>query len=274
MATQLSDIFSINTEAGFEQCCLATFRFQAQHCAVYKEYLRLLGVNPKQINTVQAIPFLPIVFFKTRKVITGRQPEQMVFTSSGTTGAAPSRHFVTDVSVYEKSFSEGFRYFYGAPSDYTILALLPSYLERQGSSLVEFLCWNQDAGALFRELGSLYKACGADAPRGMQEFELLPPNAPTERLVEMFTKIAMNSLAAIRTVLEGGRCRLARIADDFARDCQIRLCSGGMVEEEWRTFLYNNMDAVLGGKARELRLKSESVIAFRDALRKLGEVLA
>ncbi len=162
MATQLSDIFSINTEAGFEQCCLATFRFQAQHCAVYKEYLRLLGVNPKQINTVQAIPFLPIVFFKTRKVITGRQPEQMVFTSSGTTGAAPSRHFVTDVSVYEKSFSEGFRYFYGAPSGYTILALLPSYLERQGSSLVYMVeKWiaqsgQPDSGFYLHNLKDLY----------------------------------------------------------------------------------------------------------------------
>jgi hypothetical protein len=148
------------------------------------------------------------------------------------------------------------------------------YELRPAINFSEFLCWNQDAGALFRELRSLYKACDAGLPKGMQEFELLPPNAPTERLVEMFTKIAMNSLAAIKTVLEGGRCRLARIADDFARDCQIRLCSGGMAEEEWRTFLYSNMDAVLGSRARELRLKSETVIAFRDALRKLGEALA
>lgn len=148
------------------------------------------------------------------------------------------------------------------------------YELRPAINFSEFLCWNQDAGMLFRELRSLYKACDTGVPQAMREFELLPSNAPTDRLVEMFKETATNSLAAIQTVLTAGRCRLSRIADDFARDSQIRLCSGGMVEEEWRTFLYSNMDAVLGRQAREVRLKSESVIAFRDALRKLGEALS
>jgi phenylacetate-coenzyme A ligase PaaK-like adenylate-forming protein len=129
-------IFSIETTADFDRHCLAVFRFQAAHCAVYKEYLRLLEIAPSQVNRITEIPFLPIVFFKTQPVVSSEQKPQAVFTSSGTTGSQPSRHLVTDISLYEKSFTESFTRFYGQPADCTIVALLPSYLERQGSSLV------------------------------------------------------------------------------------------------------------------------------------------
>jgi phenylacetate-coenzyme A ligase PaaK-like adenylate-forming protein len=132
----VSRIFSIKTTADFETCCLAVFRFQAEHCAVYKKYIALLGLASSQVGRVEDIPFLPISFFKTQKVISGEQQPQIIFTSSGTTGAQPSRHFVADAGLYEESFTKGFSLFYGAAADYVILALLPSYLERQGSSLV------------------------------------------------------------------------------------------------------------------------------------------
>jgi hypothetical protein len=132
----VTNIFSVKTTADFEQSCLAVFRFQAAHCEVYKKYIALLGLTPSQVCRVKDIPFLPIPFFKTQKVICSGKKPQIIFTSSGTTGAHPSRHLVADVGLYEKSFTEGFSLFYGPAEDYVILALLPSYLERQGSSLV------------------------------------------------------------------------------------------------------------------------------------------
>jgi hypothetical protein len=131
-----SGIFSIKTAADFERCCLAVFRLQAERCAVYRQYIALLGVTPARVCRAEDIPFLPVAFFKTQRIIGDGQEAQIVFTSSGTTGSQPSRHFVADAGLYEKSFSESFSLFYGRPADYVILALLPSYLERQGSSLV------------------------------------------------------------------------------------------------------------------------------------------
>jgi acyl-CoA synthetase (AMP-forming)/AMP-acid ligase II len=88
------------------------------------------------VNTIEKIPFLPIEFFKTHKIITGEQKEEIVFSSSGTTGPAQSRHYVTDVSIYQTSFRKGLELFYGDMKDHAIFALLPSYLEREGSSLI------------------------------------------------------------------------------------------------------------------------------------------
>ncbi|MDR2801958.1 MAG: acyltransferase, partial [Prevotellaceae bacterium] len=101
----ITNIFSIKTPADFEQSCLAVFRFQAAHCDVYKKYMALLGITPPQVCRIADIPFLPIAFFKTQTVISGEHQPQIIFTSSGTTGAQPSQHFVADVSLYEKSFT-------------------------------------------------------------------------------------------------------------------------------------------------------------------------
>lgn len=112
------------------------FRYQAQGNPVYREFVRLLQIEPAKIDRLEAIPFLPISFFKTHRVITEKQAEETVFTSSGTTGSTASQHLVTDLDIYRQSFRRGFEYFYGSVSDYRILALLPGYLERSGSSLV------------------------------------------------------------------------------------------------------------------------------------------
>lgn len=131
-----STIFSIANETQFLENALQTFRFQAENCTVYKTYLSHLNVDPQKIKTLEEIPFLPIEFFKTHSILSKNQNPEVVFTSSGTTGITTSRHLVTDVSWYQKSFRQGFEQFYGDIKNYAFLALLPSYLERSGSSLI------------------------------------------------------------------------------------------------------------------------------------------
>jgi phenylacetate-coenzyme A ligase PaaK-like adenylate-forming protein len=129
-------IFSIHTEAQFNDAALQVFRHQAKECHVYKEFINGLGIDPSGIKHYTDIPFLPISFFKSQQILSSADPVQLTFTSSGTTGMTTSRHMVTDVSWYEESFGKGFELFYGDISQYTILALLPNYLEREGSSLI------------------------------------------------------------------------------------------------------------------------------------------
>ncbi len=120
----------------FETLALEVFRYQAKNNETYSKYLNHLGIIPGSIYKLDRIPFLPIEFFKTRKIITGKDVPGKIFTSSGTTGAGTSKHYVTDISLYQESFTRTFQYFYGNPEQYCILALLPSYLEREGSSLI------------------------------------------------------------------------------------------------------------------------------------------
>lgn len=130
------DIFSISSPSEFNALALETFRFQYSNNSVYRQFCDLLGKDPEKIDTVEKIPFLPIEFFKTHSVLSSTKPSEITFTSSGTTGQQTSKHLVSDLSVYEESFREGFREFYGNVEDYAVLALLPSYLEREGSSLI------------------------------------------------------------------------------------------------------------------------------------------
>ena len=130
------DIFSIESDSAFERMALQLFRHQAEHCAPYAEYIRLIGVSPDDVSRVEDIPMLPIELFKSHKVYCGENEPQMVFTSSATTGMVQSRHYVADLALYERAFMEAFRHFYGEPKECSIYALLPSYLEREGSSLV------------------------------------------------------------------------------------------------------------------------------------------
>ena len=147
--------------AEFDQLALEIFRFQASENPLYATYIKQLGIVPEAIATVAQIPFLPVSFFKTHKIISGGGEPAVAFSSSGTTGSIQSKHFVTDVGMYEKSFREGFRIFYGAPEDYCILALLPSYLEREGSSLIYMVqdliaqSKNPDSGFYLHDLKDL-----------------------------------------------------------------------------------------------------------------------
>lgn len=129
-------IFSISSEEQFEEVALQVFQYQYEQIPVYHQFCDLLKKNPRNVRQLTEIPFLPIQFFKSHQIISpGSQPQQ-VFTSSGTTGNNTSNHYVTDLSLYEKSFVKTFLEFYGEIEDYVVLALLPSYLERDGSSLI------------------------------------------------------------------------------------------------------------------------------------------
>ena len=129
-------IFNIDSDAGFNATALSLFDFQYHQNPVYHEFCNHLGKNGANVQRIEDIPFLPISFFKTKKVICGSFSPDIVFTSSGTTGNEVSRHYVRNLNVYEKSYLTAFKQFYGPIEDYCILALLPSYLEREGSSLI------------------------------------------------------------------------------------------------------------------------------------------
>lgn len=131
-------IFTI-TDTDFPAAALAIFQFQARHNPVYRDFIQALAIDPLSVTNVAAIPFLPIGFFKTHIVSTTEFSPQKIFQSSGTTQSINSRHFVKDLSIYEESFLSGFKQFYGDPSEWCIIGLLPSYLERNNSSLVHMV---------------------------------------------------------------------------------------------------------------------------------------
>ena len=132
----IKKVFSIETLKDFTELCLEVFKYQYNNNSTYRQYVQLIGCTPKQITTFKDIPFLPIEFFKLNKIVSGKAKEKEVFLSSGTTGTVQSKHYVTNIEVYKESFIKSFNIFFGNPENYTILALLPNYLEREGSSLV------------------------------------------------------------------------------------------------------------------------------------------
>lgn len=130
------DIFKIETEEQFLFHALETFQFQYENNSVYKSFCNFLKVKPNAVTYLYQIPFLPIQFFKDKVIVSSPNQPKTIFTSSGTTGSVTSKHFVTDISLYKNSYLDGFKAFYGPIDEYCILALLPSYLEREGSSLI------------------------------------------------------------------------------------------------------------------------------------------
>ena len=128
-------IFNITAD-DFESLAIAIFNFQHHNNDNYRAYCNALKINPDLIKTLTNIPFLPIQFFKSRTITTSTFTPQIIFESSGTTGAITSKHYIKDLSVYENSFFKAFEIFYGNINEYCILGLLPSYLERNNASLV------------------------------------------------------------------------------------------------------------------------------------------
>lgn len=131
-----SDIFSISNQKQFDKLALKVFRHQHANNLVYRSFCDLLALNPSEVKAVKEIPFLPIQFFKSHKVLSSNSIVQQTFTSSATTGTITSKHLVTDLDFYEQSYRQAFAQFYGNIEDYVVLALLPSYLDREGSSLI------------------------------------------------------------------------------------------------------------------------------------------
>lgn len=129
-------IFGIQNDTDFEREALKAFRYQFENNTTYRSFCDLLYKHPSDISHSRDIPFLPIQFFKTHSILTEGKTAATTFTSSGTTGSISSKHHVADLGLYEASFRDAFAKAYGNPKDYVIVALLPSYLERKGSSLI------------------------------------------------------------------------------------------------------------------------------------------
>ena len=129
--------FANNTN--FDELALKLFQFQSENNAVYRQFQQFSGIDPEKVKTIEEIPFLPVELFKTQRIITTGLNASLYFSSSGTSTSVPSRHYVHDTELYKKSTANGFEFFFGNLSQYTFLAILPSYLERNDSSLVYML---------------------------------------------------------------------------------------------------------------------------------------
>lgn len=155
------NIFDINSAEEFAEKSLQMFGYQYSNNQTYRRFCDLLERHPDNVERLEEIPFLPIEFFKSHRITSSEKKEEIIFTSSGTTGQQSSRHFVTDLSLYEESFRRCFKKFYGSVEEFTILALLPSYLERTGSSLIYMVqdlitnSKNPDSGFYLHDLEAL-----------------------------------------------------------------------------------------------------------------------
>jgi len=129
-------IFNIKHSGEFKEIAIEVFHYQAQQNPVYRQFIEKLGIEINNIQRIEEIPFLPIEFFRTHIIVTGSKAPAIVFESTGTTGTVKSRHYVTDISLYDESLLRCFRLFYQDPGDFLFAALLPSYLERPDSSLI------------------------------------------------------------------------------------------------------------------------------------------
>lgn len=133
---QYNDIFSISSDKQFHKIALKVFRYQYENNSIYRQFCNYLHIQKEQVKTLEQIPFLPIAFFKSHEIISCSNTVQEIFTSSGTTGMQTSKHLVTDINWYKESYYRAFAQFYGDIENYAVLALLPSYLDRKGSSLI------------------------------------------------------------------------------------------------------------------------------------------
>ncbi|MFD2566871.1 LuxE/PaaK family acyltransferase [Pseudotenacibaculum haliotis] len=158
-----NEIFNIKTEEDFKDLSLRVFKHQFENNVSYRSFCDLLYIHPSDVKSIEEIPFLPIQFFKSHEILSSKERVQEIFTSSGTTGSVTSKHLVTDLSWYEMSYQKGFAHFYGNIEEYTVLALLPNYLEREGSSLIymanDFIKRSKkpDSGFYLNDLAELSK---------------------------------------------------------------------------------------------------------------------
>lgn len=157
-------LFLNRSEENFNNLAIDVFRFQVAHNAVYASFVKGLKKDSESITNVRDIPYMPVEFFKNHSIISGSDSPEIVFSSSGTTGMVQSKHEVLDLSVYEESFRKTFELFYGDVRDLVILALLPSYLEREGSSLIYMVedliqrTGNPESGYFLYNHDELYQA--------------------------------------------------------------------------------------------------------------------
>ncbi len=148
-------IFSIKSENDFNETALAVFRYQYSQNEVYRDFVNYLKIDPHKIESFLQIPFLPIQFFKSHRVISGNNPVQTTFFSSGTTQTELSEHHIFDLEIYNQSLLHGFELAFGPVDSYSIFALLPSYHQNKNSSLLymvdKLIQQSGNAGGFFLE---------------------------------------------------------------------------------------------------------------------------
>lgn len=227
-AEQLEEkVFAISNEKDFSIIALDVYQFQFEHNFLYQDYCNAIGKPPTKVRDVSDIPFLPISFFKTRRIETTSFNAELVFESSGTTGSVPSSHYVKNTGIYVKSFSEGFKRFYGSIKDHCIIGLLPSYLERGQSSLVYMVAH------LIKETGH------PDSGFYLNDFEKL--NDTLKRLES----------SGQRTILIGVTYALTDFGERYPQQFSntIIMETGGMKgrrQEMTKTELYNHLKSAFG----------------------------
>ena len=210
-----NNIFNIQTPEDFQQVALAVFKHQFKNNKVYRSFCDLLYVHPADVRSVEEIPFLPIQFFKSKKILSSLEEVKETFTSSGTTGTLTSKHFVTDINLYRESYQKGFAHFYGNIEDYVVLALLPNYLERKGSSLVymveDFIqkTKNPESGFYLNNIEELVKKLTALDKKG-QKTLLIGVSFALLDVVEMQQFNLKNTLIMETGGMKGRRKELVR----------------------------------------------------------------
>lgn len=210
------NFFNIQSEQQFTKKALEVFNYQFKNNKVYRSFCDLLYVHPSDISTIEEIPFLPIQFFKSREVVSSSDKVEAVFNSSGTTGTTTSRHLVTDLSIYEASYLKGFHHFYGNIKEYVVLALLPNYLERKGSSLVYMVndliqkTENPESGFYLNNLDELAKKLIALDKKG-QKVLLIGVSFALLDLIEKYQFNLKNTLVMETGGMKGRRKELIRV---------------------------------------------------------------
>lgn len=211
----VNKIFSIKSNDEFSSVALDTFNYQFENNITYRKYVQSLGIEKKSVKDINKIPFLPIDFFKKHKVYSSKREHKIIFESSGTTGQISSRHYIADNSIYEQSFTKGFEEFYGNISDYTILALLPSYLDKGNSSLVFMveklinLSKNKKSGFFLynhKELVSILNDC----EKTKQKYILIGVSYALLDLIENFTLSLPNAIIMETGGMKGRRKELTK----------------------------------------------------------------
>lgn len=202
-------------EAGFNDISLQLFKIHIQHNSVYRNFVQYLKVDAKTVRHYHQIPFLPIQFFKNHDISIVEEKPETIFETSGTTGQQPGHHLIHDLALYEASALRSFREFYGNPSDYCILALLPSYLERSNSSLVHMAklliteSGHKDSGFVLDRFRSLSKLLKKNAQSG-QKTLLIGVTFALLELAEKYPQPLINCIVMETGGMKGRRREMPR----------------------------------------------------------------
>jgi phenylacetate-coenzyme A ligase PaaK-like adenylate-forming protein len=208
-------IFENHSPGEFEKLALETFQYQLENVNIYHNFLKFLKIEPSRVASLGDIPFLPVDFFKSHKIIHSSEKPEIIFTSSGTTGMQTSKHHISNLQLYEQSFQETFKLFYGDPASFCILALLPSYLERKGSSLVYMadklirLSNNPESGFYLNNYKELNEKL-LSLVNGKQRILLLGVSYALLDLAEQFPMDLSNTIVMETGGMKGRRKELTR----------------------------------------------------------------